>query len=115
MQRTGFVEEEVPSWTFLTNHAHVLICIAQDQESRLRDIAWQVGITERQAQAIVNDLVADGYVTRTRVGRRNHYEVHENLPFRHPIERDHNVGELLDVLGVSSRKRARVRAASRAR
>jgi DNA-binding Lrp family transcriptional regulator len=104
-----FIEEEIPSWTFLTNHAHVLICIAQDPESRLRDIAWQVGITERQAQAIVNDLVADGYLTRTRVGRRNHYEVHDDLPFRHPIERAHEVGELLAVLGASRSKRGRKR------
>jgi hypothetical protein len=90
---------DVPSWTFLTNHAHVLVCIAQDPDSRLRDIAALVGITERQAQAIVNDLVDDGYLTRTRIGRRNQYEVHAELPFRHPIERDHQVGELLGLLG----------------
>jgi hypothetical protein len=104
-----YLEEEIPSWTFLTNHAHVLVCIAQDPESRLRDIAWQVGITERQAQAIVNDLVSDGYLTRTRVGRRNHYQVHADLPFRHPIERSHKVGELLNVLGVSRSARSRRR------
>lgn len=86
-------------WTFLTNHAHVLVCIAQDPESRLRDIAERVGITERSTQSIVADLVDDGYLTRTRVGRRNHYEVKADLPFRHPIERDHQVSSLLELIG----------------
>lgn len=86
------------SWTFLTNHAHVLLCIASDPESRGRDIADRVGITERAAQAIVSDLVAAGYVTRTRVGRRNHYEVHADLPLRHPIERSRQVRELLRLV-----------------
>ncbi|HMS88541.1 MAG TPA: MarR family transcriptional regulator [Acidimicrobiales bacterium] len=86
------------SWTFLTNHAHVLLCIASDPESRGRDIADRVGITERAAQAIVSDLVSAGYVTRTRVGRRNHYEVHPDLPLRHPIERSRQVRELLRLV-----------------
>jgi len=92
------------SWTFLTNHAHVLNCIAEDPESRLRDIAARVGITERAAQGIVSDLETGGYLTRTRVGRRNTYEVHPELPFRHAIERDHQVGELLDLLGLTPPK-----------
>jgi len=98
--------EEViePTWTFLTNHAHVLNCVAGDPDSRLRDIAARVGITERAAQAIVSDLEAGGYLTRTRVGRRNSYEVHPDLPFRHAIERDHQVGELLELLGLSPPK-----------
>ena len=86
------------SWTFLTNHAHVLLCIASDPESRGRDIADRVGITERAAQAIVSDLVSAGYVTPTRVGRRNHYEVHPDLPLRHPIERSRQVRELLRLV-----------------
>jgi DNA-binding MarR family transcriptional regulator len=86
------------SWTFLTNHAHVLLCIASDPESRGRDIADRVGITERAAQAIVSDLVVAGYLTRTRVGRRNHYEVHPDLPLRHPIERARRVRELLRLV-----------------
>ena len=92
------------TWTFLTNHAHVLNCIAEDPESRLRDIAARVGITERAAQAIVSDLESGGYLTRTRVGRRNTYEVHPELPFRHAIERDHQVGELLDLLALTPPK-----------
>jgi hypothetical protein len=87
------------TWTFLTNHAHVLVCIAEDPDIRGRDIAARVGITERAAQAIVADLVSEGYVTRTRVGRRNRYEVQPDAPLRHPLEHDHTVGELLVTLG----------------
>ncbi|MGC8462418.1 MAG: helix-turn-helix transcriptional regulator [Acidimicrobiales bacterium] len=87
-----------PTWTFLTNHGHVLVCIAKDPGIRGRDIADRVGITERAAQAIVADLVAAGYVTRKRVGRRNSYEVHPDVPVRHPVEQPHRVGELLAAL-----------------
>lgn len=86
-------------WTFLTNHAHVLNCIAEDPDVRLRDVADRVGITERAAQLIVADLEEAGYLTRTRVGRRNRYEIHRDLPLRHPIEQDHEVGDLLNALG----------------
>jgi hypothetical protein len=77
----------------------VLVCIAEDPDIRGRDIAARVGITERAAQAIVADLVTEGYVTRTRVGRRNRYEVKAEAPLRHPLEHDHTVGELLVTLG----------------
>lgn len=86
------------SWRFLTNHAHVLERIAGDPTMRLRDVADSVGITERAAATIVNDLVEAGYVTRTRVGRRNEYEVHVDLPLRHPLHRHHTVGELIRFL-----------------
>ena len=86
-------------WTFLTNHAHVLMCLAEEADVRGRDIAERVGITERAAQAIVADLVADGYVTRSREGRRNRYQVHPDAPLRHPLDHDHTVGELLVTLG----------------
>ena len=86
-------------WTFLTNHAHVLVCLAEEADVRGRDIAERVGITERAAQAIVADLVADGYVTRSREGRRNRYQVHPDAPLRHPLDHDHTVGELLVTLG----------------
>ena len=88
-----------PGWTFLTNHAHVLVCIAEDPGIRGRDIAERVGITERAAQAIIADLVADGYVVRTRNGRRNNYTVNTDGPLRHPLEHEHTVGELLTMLG----------------
>lgn len=84
-----------PTWTFLTNHGHVLVCIADDPGIRGRDIATRVGITERAAQSIIADLVDGGYVTRTRVGRRNQYEIHTDVPLRHPVEGQHSVGELL--------------------
>ena len=87
------------TWTFLTNHAHVLVCIADEPDIRGRDIAARVGITERAAQMIVADLVAEGYVTRTREGRRNRYEVDPDAPLRHPLEHGHTIGELLVTLG----------------
>lgn len=83
------------SWTFLTNHGHVLICIANDPGIRGRDIAERVGITERATQSIIADLVSAGYVTRSRVGRRNYYEINADLPVRHPVEQPHRIGELL--------------------
>jgi DNA-binding IclR family transcriptional regulator len=83
------------SWTFLTNHAHVLLCIARDPGIRLRDIASEVQITERAAQRILTELVEAGYISRTREGRRNHYEVHAELPLRHPMLQGREVGELL--------------------
>jgi DeoR/GlpR family transcriptional regulator of sugar metabolism len=85
-------------WRFVTNHAHVLECIATNPTVRLRDIAAIVGITERTASQIVNDLEQAGYLTRTRVGRSNHYEVHPDLPLRHPQHRHHTVGELIRFL-----------------
>jgi predicted transcriptional regulator len=85
-------------WRFVTNHAHVLETIARDPTTRLRDIARVVGITERTAGLIVNDLVEAGYLTKIREGRRNRYDVHEELPLRHPRHRHHTVGELLGFL-----------------
>lgn len=88
----------VADWTFLTNHAHVLLCIARDPGIRLRDVAERVGITERAAQRIVADLTAAGYLTVTREGRRNRYELDPTLPLRHPLEREHQIGDILAVL-----------------
>jgi DNA-binding Lrp family transcriptional regulator len=93
------VREDGPGWTFLTNHAHVLLLISRDPDIRVRELAERVGITERAAHRIVGDLVEAGYLSRARVGRRNHYVVHPERPLRHPIERAHHVGELLEVLG----------------
>ena len=86
-------------WTFLTNHAHVLVCIAGDPGIRLREVASEVGITERAAQRIVAELEEAGYITRSRDGRRNQYEVHAELPLRHPLDQSHEIGELLSLLG----------------
>jgi hypothetical protein len=85
-------------WTFLTNHTHVLVCVAREPGVRMRDIAECVGITERAATRIVGELVEAGYLTRHRVGARNFYELHPELPLRHPLEEGHQVGDLLGVL-----------------
>jgi DNA-binding MarR family transcriptional regulator len=85
-------------WTFLTNHSHVLICLTRDPRMRLRDIAAEVGITERSVQGIVNDLEAAGCLTRHREGRRNRYEIAADRPMRHRVERGHLVGELLAAM-----------------
>lgn len=85
------------SWTLLTNHGRVLLLVARDPESRVRDLAEAAGITERAAQTILGDLEQSGYLTRVRTGRRNSYVVHREQPFRHPAEADHDVGELLGL------------------
>jgi DNA-binding MarR family transcriptional regulator len=84
-------------WTFLTNHAHVLFCIAQDPEVRLRDVAARVGITERAVQRIVTDLEAEGYLAVTKEGRRNRYQVNYEQRLRHPIERHRTVAALIEL------------------
>jgi predicted DNA-binding transcriptional regulator len=86
------------TWTFLTNHAFALLCVVRTPGMRLRDIATQVGITERAAHRIMSDLVEGGFLTRHRVGRRNFYEVHPELPLRHDLERDVTIGTLLGAL-----------------
>jgi DNA-binding MarR family transcriptional regulator len=88
-----------PGWTFLSNHGHVLLCLAQDPDSRLRDVADRVGVTERTVFAIIADMVEAGVVEQTKVGRRNRYHVHRGTQLRHPIESAHTVGELIDSLG----------------
>jgi DNA-binding transcriptional ArsR family regulator len=86
------------AWTFLTSHTRVLLCLARDPHARLRDVAETVGITERATQRIVRDLVEAGYVERERVGRRNQYKINKDSPMRHATQREHEIGELLDLL-----------------
>ncbi|GGM11330.1 helix-turn-helix transcriptional regulator [Micromonospora yangpuensis] len=93
-------------WTFLTNHAHVLLAIARNPTARLRDVAHEVGVTERAAQAIVADLEAGGYLRRTRVGRRNEYTVNPDGHFRHPAEADRQVGDLLALFTADAAPRS---------
>ncbi len=90
--------EHSASWTFLSNHAHVLLCIARDRDVRLRDVAADVGITERAVQKIVSDLEEAGVIHRTRDGRRNDYDLDLNLPLRHPLEAEQTVKSLLLAL-----------------
>lgn len=99
---------EAAPWTFLTNHTHVLVCIARDPEVRMRDVAAAVGVTERAVQRIVSELEEGGYLTRSREGRRNRYEVNASLPLRHEIERHRAVGDLLEVV-LGGRKTAGAR------
>jgi DNA-binding MarR family transcriptional regulator len=89
---------ESTSWHFLTNHAQVLLCIENNADARMRDIAETVGVTERAAQRITNDLVEAGYVTRERIGRRNRYRIDRKVRMRHPAQREHPIGELLSLL-----------------
>ena len=85
-------------WTFLTNHSHVLLCIADNPDVLLREVATRVGITERATQRIVAELESDGYLSHVKVGRRNRYEVHPERPLRHPLEDHLEIGALLRVL-----------------
>ena len=101
--------EQGPSsaWRILTNHGHVLLCIARDPHARVRDIAAVVGITERAAQRILADLIAEGYASKKKVGRRNHYTVNPNGELRHPFFRNASVGPLLDVLNTGEPRSTR--------
>src|SRR5262249_53503989 len=85
-------------WTFLSNHAHVLLCIAQDPGILIREMAERVGITQRAVQRIVADLVKGGYLSRVREGRCNRYELHADRPFRHPVAAHRDVRSLLDLI-----------------
>jgi len=95
---------EEPGWTFLTNHAHVLVCLSEDPDIRMRDVADRVGITERAAQRIIHDLVETGYVERARSGRRNSYRLSLERPMRHPVEADHPVGVLVRALAGTAQR-----------
>jgi hypothetical protein len=85
-------------WTFLTNHLLVLACLTRDPELRIRDIADLIGITERATVQILSQLEAAGYLTKVRVGRRNQYTIHGELPLRHPIHQGRQVGEVLRAI-----------------
>lgn len=86
------------NWTFLSNHSHVLVALAQDPNLSLREVSLLVGITERSVQRIVTDLEEAGYVIKEKVGRNNQYTIKENLPLRHALERHTSVGQLLDLI-----------------
>jgi DNA-binding IclR family transcriptional regulator len=86
------------TWSFLTNHARALICIAHDPGVRLRDIAAALDITERSAYAIVTDLAEAGYVVKEKDGRRNRYQIQRHLPLRESVVRERTIGEVLEVL-----------------
>jgi DNA-binding transcriptional ArsR family regulator len=94
--------DEPPSWSFLTNHAQVLLCIAHDPAIRLREIGEAVGITERAAHRIISELATAGYVSRKRKGRRNYYRIRTHLPLPDPLAREQKIGDLLTLLRADS-------------
>ena len=98
-------------WSFLTNHARALICIAHDPGARLRDIASALDITERSAYAIVTDLTEDGYIIKEKEGRRNRYHIQAGLPLREPVARRRTVGDVLELLVEAEEPRVRARSA----
>lgn len=85
-------------WTFLTNHAHVLILLSKAPDTVLREVALRVGITERAVQRIIADLERDGFIEREKVGRQNSYRIRPNQPLRHPIEAHRSIGDLIDLI-----------------
>jgi predicted transcriptional regulator len=89
--------EAAKDWTFLSNHGHVLVQINRDPHIRIRDLAQEVGITERRAQAIIADLAESGYITIHKSGRQNYYEVNAKLKFRHPREAGKPISHLLSI------------------
>lgn len=86
------------TWTFFSNYAHVLVCLAKDPSARLRDVAEQVGITERAAQRIVGHLEDAGVLSKERQGRRNHYQIDLEQPLRHPLESHRTIGDMLHMV-----------------
>jgi hypothetical protein len=103
----------VAEWSFLTNHARVLMCIAHDPGIRLRDIASTLDITERTAYGIVTDLTEGGYVVKEKDGRRNRYQIQAHVPLREPITRERTIGEMLDLLLDTNGRRRRRRPTER--
>lgn len=92
------VEAPERTWTFLTNHAHVLLCVSAGEQLTARELALRIGITERSVQAILTDLTEEGYLIKSKVGRRNVYELNPKGKLRHPLEATHTVGELVAAL-----------------
>src|SRR5262249_24764764 len=88
-------------WTFLSSHAHVCLCLVREPSLRMREVAETLGITERAVQRIVKDLVDEGYLTRSRVGRRNQYEFRTDRPMRHPFVAHRAVKSLMDLIGAN--------------
>lgn len=92
------VENKPSNWTFLTNHAHVLLCLAKSSSMRIRDLAIEVGITERAVQRIIAELIEEGYIEREKDGRRNVYSICSNRPLKHPIEWHKNIDDLIQLI-----------------
>ncbi len=92
-------------WTFLTNHARVLILLAHRPKITARDLSTLIGITERSVRSIIADLESEGYIEKLKEGRRTSYKIHTNLPFRHPTQKDHSIEKLLRAMGCKLTKK----------
>ena len=90
--------ENLNRWTFLTNHSHVLLLLSRDSSLVLREVAWQIGITERAVQRILADLEAGGFIEREKIGRKNHYRILTKKTLRHPIESHRTIGDLIRLI-----------------
>ena len=88
-----------PTWTFLTNHTHLLVVLNREPDARIRDLAEEVGITQRAVQRILAELVLDGILTIKKEGRRNMYRIRRSARLRHPLENQHTIGEILALIG----------------
>jgi DNA-binding Lrp family transcriptional regulator len=104
--------EQSPGWTFLSNHTHVLVCLAADGDLTLREVAARVGVTERAVQRIVADLELAGVLERTRDGRRNTYRIDATVPLRHPLESHCRIGNLLAMVTQAPVRRVAARQAA---
>ena len=91
-------DDSVSNWTFLTNHAHVILCLAKSSSMRIRDLAIEVGITERAVQRIIAELVEEGYLTKKKEGRRNSYDICTKCSLKHPIEGHRNIDDLIKMI-----------------
>ncbi|MDC0302684.1 winged helix-turn-helix domain-containing protein [bacterium] len=91
-------DSSTPHWTFLTNHFHIIVSLSRDPYSRIRDLSDEVGITQRAVQRILAELVDDKVLKVRKEGRRNHYTINRRKRLRHPLENQHNIGDLLDIL-----------------
>ena|SRR5687768_12013748 len=109
----GRVATTSATWFFFTNHTNVLLCVARDPEARSRDIAERVGITERAAQRILSDLLAEGYLSKIKQGRRNRYTVNRTGHLRHPNFQELEIGPLIDILHHNGSKSGPRRAVKR--
>ena len=97
----GDGSDSSPQWTYLSNHAHVLVCLARDPELRLRDVARLVGLTERGVSRILSELENSGILEKERVGRRNRYKLHLDTPLRHPLEKHATVADLMGLVALT--------------
>lgn len=89
------------NWTFFTNHAHVMVCLAKNSDRPLREVALQIGITERAVQKIIADLEIGGYLLREKIGRQNSYSLILDKKLRHPVEADHSIGDIIEVVSAT--------------